>query len=1149
MTQFIHLRCHSPYSIGEGSIKLDTIIDNCHQMNYPAVGICDTNNLFAAREVSLKLVKSGIQPIIGYQIMIRYKNYCGHLVLLAKNEIGYKNMLLMHDITYQNALNEDISISLEQLLSHHDGIICLSGGCDGILNCLINDQQIIDYEELTQTLHHQFGEDFYLELNRFYTILDNEQEDILLTLAQQFNIPIVATNNVTFNTKDDYEIAQVLYCIKSSISLNELDALTIKKHSYFKSADEMVTLFADLPEAIENTIKIAKKCCFFVEQKDLALPLFSDNEEKELKEQSYSGLKQRFNNEVVNYIEASEQEQQYEIYQQRLTYELDIIISMGFTGYFLIVSDFIKWSKSCDIPVGPGRGSGAGSLVAWCLLITDIDPLRFGLLFERFLNPERVSMPDFDIDFCQNRRLEVINYIKQKYGHARVAHIITFGTFQAKAAIKDVARVIGINYFKIDQITKKIPNVAPSNNYTLVDIIQEDNIKIEIDNDYQIAKVFNIATKVEGLLRNISTHAAGIVIAKQPLNELVPLYYEQENSLPSVGFSMKYIEDASLVKFDFLALKTLTVIHDTITRINNTKLDILKIPHYDTNIAQLIGQGNTLGIFQLESTGMTEVVKQLLPDKIEDIIAIISLYRPGPMENIPMYIENKFNKTKIQYIHAKLESLLAETFGIMIYQEQVMQAAQLIAGYSLGSADLLRRAMGKKNPQEMAKQKDSFIQGAKKYNNIDANLAGRIFDQIEKFAGYGFNKSHAAAYALISWQTAYLKTYYPVEFFAAIMSADIDQLEKHISYVQEIKKYNIEILPPSINAPVLRFEVEYYDDNKTIRYPISALKGIGYNLAEVIYNDFQQHGKFINVINFLERIDAKYLNKKYLEALIKAGIFDKFHYNRRTLFENIDILLNYNKNYFNNKNGLQNNLLDLLSEDIQQNDQTLQLTIYDNWHNTEIQKIELEIVGYFLSGHPLDKYQTLLNKHKITEYQELFALNYKETNLAIYLINIDYRKTKNGNLYANLKCYDLTSIFSLILYGDSYQKWIQSLNEDQCYIIGVQIKIINDENRIFINNVIELTNVNQKLSLKKNKLNNKVAEKTTMESTITYYKLLINDINDIINLPQIILHDNNIKSQVDIYIKYQDEYLIFNMHNALVIENNLSDKVRLLTKS
>jgi DNA polymerase-3 subunit alpha len=1131
----------------EGCLDISTIAELCGKYNFPAIAMTDTNNMFGSREFSYKLSGYGIQPILGIQINTfitrNNKNIEGDLVLLAKNENGYKNLLKIHDKSYQYKSHNNlakVSIDLETILKYSKDTICLSGGMGGFLANILTEGDDVA-EEIIEQLKNSYNEDFYIELNRFFSPKDKEEEPKFLKLAKDYNIPIVATNNISFSDKEDYEAADVILCIGQSVTQNFKDRKKVVEEAYFKSAEEMCELFKDLPEAIENTVNIAKKCCFFVEKQPLTLPQFSEDEINLIIAEAKEGLKWRLEKEVYprHTLEniGTPKEEIKATYEDRLNFELDVIVKMGFAGYFLIVSDFIKYSKSQDIPVGPGRGSGAGSLVAWCLKITDVDPIQFSLLFERFLNPERISMPDFDIDFCQDRRDEVIEYVRNKYGEDKVAHIITFGTLQAKAAIKDVGRVMGLAYSKVDDLTKKIPYSPPSNPTNLQKIKAEPVIKAEIDKEDDIKRLFEIATKLEGLYRNTSTHAAGVVISKQPLNEVVPLYYDTDSSLPSVGFSMKYIEDVGLVKFDFLALKTLTVINNTVKLIkkqNNIDLDILNIPYKDDKIESLFLSGETLGVFQMESRGMTEVIKQFKPDRIEDIIAIIALYRPGPMENIPLYISNKNNINNLAYQHPKMQPILKETYGIMIYQEQVMQVAQVVGGYTLGSADILRRAMGKKDPVEMEKQRKVFIDGAIA-NNEDVNekLAGEIFDQMEKFAGYGFNKSHATAYALLSWQTAYLKAYYGAEFLAASMTADIgstnkDQ-EKFLEYIEEAKKNDIPILPPSLNHPSVNFEIEDYNGKKAIRYSLLALKGVGEAFVNAVMLEVKKNGKFTSLEDFLSRVDSKVVNKKSLEALIKSGGLSDLHNNRKELMENLETLISFNNNVFSDKNSNQINLFDEVADT---NKNILNLTSHADWSDQEKRAEELEVLGYFLSGHPLSEYEDILTKQQVVSYRDLLENQYEEAFLSGYLMKVKVSKSKVGTSFAGLSFYDKSSVFNIPLFGKSFDKFKDILNEGRNYIIKVDTKSDGEEFRVFIKDIKELSHSYKTMKIDSN-ANKKQAQAVNLIITLDSYLGLA-------NLGDLIINKDGSDSCL-IRILSEGKYLVFSLKNVMIFSQQVEN--------
>lgn len=826
---FIPLRNHTTYSLCKGAIKIPEIIERAIAYKMPAIGIMDCQNLFAALEFSSACKKAGLQPILGCEMLVRFEDpnqknlsnldiensFC-KLPLIARNDEGYKNLMYLVSHSFlkrENGLSPHISFEL--LKEKSAGLIALSGGVEGPIAKLINDNQDKKLAELIDDLQKTFPQNFYIEITRHNTATEEKLEQQFIDLAFKHNIPLVATNDVYFLSRDLHEAQDILSCIGEGRFFLEPDRKKNSPEQYFKTQEELEQLFSDIPEAIENTINIAKKCHIMAFERPPTLPRFNNsadfNEADELKKQASEGLLARLQSKFA--IEETSPEKQKQIEEQyfaRLDFEISVITKMQFDGYFLIVSDFIKWAKHNDIPVGPGRGSGAGSIVAWALQITDLDPIRFGLLFERFLNPDRVSMPDFDVDFCQSRRDEVIDYVQKKYGREYVAQIITFGKLQARAVLKDVGRVLQMPYNQVDRICKLIPFNAIEA-VTLEKAIDMDkDLQQAIKDDPQVNKLVDIGLKLEGLNRHASTHAAGVVIGDKPLHEICALYNDEGSEMPAVGYSMKYAEGAGLVKFDFLGLKTLTTIFEAVKLIEKTrgvKIDISNIRLDDKKTFDMLAKGDSIGVFQIESSGMRSVLRQMKSDKIEDIIALISLYRPGPMDNIPTYIRRKHGLEKIEYPHPLLENTLKETYGVIVYQEQVMEIARVLAGYSLGAADLLRRAMGKKIKEEMDKQRAIFVEGAMK-NNVPEKQAGEIFDLVDKFAGYGFNKSHAAAYALISYQTAYLKAHYPVEFFTASINLEIDNTDKINIFLQAAKSQGIAILAPDINSSEAYFSVE-----------------------------------------------------------------------------------------------------------------------------------------------------------------------------------------------------------------------------------------------------------------------------------------------------------------------------------------------------
>ena len=826
---YIALRNHTTYSLCQGAIKIADLIDKAKALQMPALAIMDSQNLFGALEFSMACKKAGIQPILGCEMMIDFnlqdsknisnvdftENLC-KTPLIATSEEGYRNLMFLVSESYLKRQNGIVPfVNFELLKQKSKGIIALSGGSEGLLGKLLLQGQDKQAHKILLEITEIFNNNFYIEITRHGTKNEDLIEEKLLQLAFENNIPLVATNDVYFLTPEMHEAQDILSCIYEGHSLVEENRKKNSPEQYFKNYEQFLELFKDLPEAIANSINIAKRCHTMAFERPPTLPKFSTEENFdeafELRNQSLEGLKMRLKNKfLIEEIDAETQQKIDKEYFERLEYELGIIIKMNFSGYFLIVSDFIKWAKNNEIPVGPGRGSGAGSIIAWSLQITDLDPIRFGLLFERFLNPERVSMPDFDIDFCQSRRDEVIDYVQKKYGTDYVAQIITFGKLQARAVLKDVGRVLQMPYSQVDRICKLIPFNAIEA-VTLEKAIEMDkDLQQAIQDDPQINKLVSIALKLEGLNRHASTHAAGVVIGDRPLREICALYNDEGSTMPAVGYSMKYAESAGLVKFDFLGLKTLTTILETVKLVYKTraiKIDIAHLRLDDKKTFEMLASGDSIGVFQIESSGMRAVLRQMRADKIEDIIALISLYRPGPMDNIPTYIRRKHGEEKISYPHPLLEAVLKETNGVIVYQEQVMEIAKILAGYSLGGADLLRRAMGKKIKEEMDQQRKIFVEGAKK-NNVSDQQANEIFDLVDKFAGYGFNKSHAAAYAMISYQTAYLKAHFLPEFLTASINLEIDNTDKINIFLQVAISHKIPVLAPDINQSQADFSIE-----------------------------------------------------------------------------------------------------------------------------------------------------------------------------------------------------------------------------------------------------------------------------------------------------------------------------------------------------
>jgi DNA polymerase-3 subunit alpha len=1038
---FIHLRVHSSYSLAEGAIKVvedkakdgakaarKDLIKLCLQNDMPAVALTDKGNLFGALEFALAASAAGIQPIIGCQIALArpdqdhnkaLRDGYDQLVLLVQNEEGYRNLSALVTASFLATDRPQPYVSYAELERYNAGLIALSGGADGPPGRLLLENQLTAAEASLDRLRSLFPDRLYIEITRHHGGSVGQQEAKteadLIDLAYRHDVPLVATNDVYFGTEDMYEAHDALICISEKTVVAETKRRRLTPDHRFKSAAEMRALFADLPEACDNTLVIARRCAFMPRERKPILPAFATEagrtEEEELRAQAQAGLSARL---------AMIPDADSAVYQQRLDFELDTIIKMGFAGYFLIVSDFIKWSKMNGIPVGPGRGSGAGSVVAWALLITDLDPLRFGLLFERFLNPERVSMPDFDVDFCQERRDEVIAYVQQKYGADRVAQIITYGKLQARAVLRDVGRVLAMPYGYIDKICKLVPN-NPANPMTLQQAIDsEPQLQQLRKEDQTVSHLMDMALKLEGLYRNASTHAAGVVIGDRPLVDLVPLYRDPDSPLPATQFNMKMVETAGLVKFDFLGLKTLDVLQQTVEllKAKGTEIDLATLPLDDANSYKLLAKGDTTGVFQLESSGMRDVLRRLKPNRFEDIIALVALYRPGPMDNIPTYIRCKNGEEKVNYLHPLLEPILKDTFGILIYQEQVMQAAQILAGYSLGGADLLRRAMGKKKPEEMAAQRATFIAGAEKHHGIDANQASLIFDQIDKFAGYGFNKSHAAAYALIAYQTAYLKANYPVEFFAAAMNFELGDTDKLNVFRQELARHSVALLPPDINRSQAWFAPEIMaDGKKAIRYALAAIKGVGDAAMRVLAAERERGGAYKDLFDIVVRLDPRLINRKQLEGLAAAGAFDAMNRNRAQVIASIDLLLKYGHAAQNERTSGQANIFGEA-----QTQSRPALAQAKNWDEMTRLKHEFEAIGFYLSAHPLDNYRALLDRLGIIGVTQIGkqrtpggSTRYK---LAGILLGKQERTAKSGNRFAFIQLTDTSGAFEVTVFSE-----------------------------------------------------------------------------------------------------------------------------------
>jgi DNA polymerase-3 subunit alpha len=1003
--KFVHLRTHSAYSLLEGALPVKTLTQTALASSMPALAVTDRNNLFGALEFAETAAGLGVQPIIGATLNIRDGDMAGDLVFLVKDQNGYTNLMaLISSAHLDSEGTQGPGVAFDDIAASAEGLICLTGGPDGLINRLLDSNQKDNAENKISILNNIFNDNLYIELQRYSDASEDEIEAQLVDFAYAMDLPLVATNQAYFASEDDYRAHDALICIAEGRYLNEEDRRRLTPEHRLKSAEEMCALFADLPEALENTVEIAQRCAFRPTEHEPILPAFSKTDElAELSQQAQDGLTAR-----LQQVEAAADEQTY---RDRLAFELKVIADMGFPGYFLIVADFIKWAKSNNIAVGPGRGSGAGSVVAWALTITDLDPLRFNLLFERFLNPERVSMPDFDIDFCQSRRDEVISYVQQKYGRDQVAQIITFGKLQARAVLRDVGRVLQMPYGQIDRLCKMVPN-NPANPVTLAEAIEEEpRLQAERDSDPQVAELIEISLKLEGLYRHASTHAAGVVIGDRPLQQLVPLYRDPKSDMPVTQFNMKWVEKAGLVKFDFLGLKTLTVLEKAVELLAETgvTVDINNLPLDDSGTYELMGRGDTVGVFQLESAGMRDVLRKMKPDKFEDIIALVALYRPGPMDNIPLYIARKKGEKELDYLYDTLQPILQETYGVMIYQEQVMQIAQTLSSYSLGEADLLRRAMGKKIKAEMAAQKARFVDGAME-NGVPKNKAAEIFDQVDSFAGYGFNKSHAAAYALIAYQTAWLKANHPVAFYAASMSLDFERTEKLNIFKQDAAKHDITVRIPDVN----RSEAWFAIDGDEVFYALSAIRNVGSQAMQSLVDERKANGPFKDVFDFARRTAGIGLNRRLLEHLIAAGALDSLEPDRAKLMGGIDILLGEASITQAERETQQENLFG--EADVSEST-TLPPPLVP-WSTMDRLSHEFRAIGFFLSGHPLDDYKSLLQRARVASFDELESRVEKEVSVAGAVIKVDERKSKKGNPFAFITLSDATGQFEMTAFSE-----------------------------------------------------------------------------------------------------------------------------------
>ena len=1101
---FNNIKIHTQYSICEGAIKIDDLAEYCKLNKVKTLGLADSYNLCGALEFSEKLSKVGTHPIIGTQLNLKAYNLIGKITLYAKTVIGYKNLTKLSSLSYLNGnANEDPACELKDLALNSKDLILLTGNYKDFFGKLYQSNKIKKFEEIINFLKNNLANNIYFEIQRHDEKDEKNFENFILNQSKSLRIPLIATQEVYYLNKEMYDAHDALTCIGQKEFIDDKNRFKYSQEHYLKNHDELVNLYSDIPEALENNYNFHFRFNFKPKRSKPILPSIANENgnspEAELTSQAEEGLNNRINNFISKKNRSISKDEIMKIYQDRLKHEINIINSMNYASYFLIVSDYIKWAKKNSIPVGPGRGSGAGSLVAYSLDITDLDPIEYDLIFERFLNPDRISMPDFDIDFCEEKRDQVFEYLKTKYKDG-VAHIITFGKLKARMALRDVGRVLGLSYGHVDRICKMIP-FDPSRPLTLRESIdREPRFKEETKNNPKVQKLLELSLKLEGLNRNMATHAAGVVIAGEKLAEQFPLYVDHSSNLilPSTQYDMYSSENAGLVKFDLLGLKTLTVIDKTIKRLKAKKIDlnISKIDQKDEKVFSLLSTGETTGLFQLESAGMREAIKQMKPNRFDDIIALVALYRPGPMSNIPIYNDCKNGFKEPDYIHPTLKEILKPTYGIIIYQEQVMQIAQTLAGFTAGEADILRRAMGKKKKAELDKQKERFINGAIK-NGIAKDVANFVFTKIEPFAQYGFNKSHAAAYALISYQTAYLKTYYKEDFIAATMSTELTNTSKLREFVEELKRLKVEIIRPSINHCFAEFKAI----EGKIFYGLGAIKNVGFEAISNIVREREKNGKFKSFTDFINRVHPKDVNKLQLEGLTKAGVFDALNKERRQIINSIPKIIQNIKSINEEKSSNQSNLFG--------NDENgltdFEFNPSEPWTEKELLTEEFKSLGFYISNHPLKEYGEIFKQLKINSYEEFYNNDANEGLVAGTIMSIQEKKSAKGTPYAIIKFSDLKGEFELFLFSEILIKSRDKLREAETFIITLQKdrvkedktkKRINVKKIISIDELIDEPYSNVTIELNENFKINEISEILSKPGN-TSVNLIINEKNKI----------------------------------------------------
>lgn len=1042
-TKFVPLRVLSSYSMLEGAIDPKAIAKLAVERGFPAIALTDRNGLYAAMAFAGTARESGVQPIIGTLLGVRRHDDgpIDWLALLAQDEAGWLNLCHLVSAAHLERPPElDPHVTFEQLEGHTDGLIALTAAGEGALVRLLAEGRHEAAREYCERLERAFPGRLYIEVARRGERLEGLAEDALIELAYERDLPLVATNPAAYGDPHFAAAHDAMLCIANSTHLDAADRPRTNPQAWVKSAPMMQELFADLPEAIANTLVIAHRCAFAPPKRKPLLPSLAGDAEGEarmLMEDARAGLEAR----LAPYGELSAEERK--VYFDRLDFEVSVINKMGFAGYFLIVADFIKWAKDNDIPVGPGRGSGAGSVVAWSLTITDLDPIRLGLLFERFLNPERVSMPDFDIDFCETRRGEVIRYVQAKYGHDHVAQIITFGKLKARAVLRDTGRILQMSYGQVDRLTKMVPN-HPTDPWTLPRALNGvAELKREYDNDEEVKRLIDLAMQLEGLNRNSSTHAAGVVIGDRPLAQLVPLYRDPRSDMPVTQFDMKYVEDTGLIKFDFLGLKTLSVLKKALQLLKKreVEIDLDTLPWDDAEVYDLLQSGDTVGVFQLESEGMRRTLAAVKPTNFGDIIALVSLYRPGPMDNIPLFGRRKNGAEAIEYPHPKLEGILAETYGIFVYQEQVMQAAQILAGYSLGDADLLRRAMGKKVQAEMDAQRQRFVDGCREISGIDAAKANELFDLIDKFAGYGFNKSHAAAYALLAYQTAWLKTHYPHEFYAASMCFDMHQSEKLAVFVDDMRRNGVALEGPDINQSEAEFTVERTDEGHAVRYALAGIRNVGEKAMDAIVAEREANGAFASLEDLFRRIPQGSMNRRQLEGLAGAGAFDSLEPNRASVLANADMLLAVAEEAERSRSSGQAGLFG--GDDHAA--PAVRLAAVEPWSKSEQMAKERENFGFYFAAHPVEQWRAVASANGARTYASLMESGVpgggrSQAVMAAMVEAVNRGKTRRGGTFVRADFSDNSGQFSAACFEEALvEPMLQWARDGTCLLLSVEL--------------------------------------------------------------------------------------------------------------